>query len=338
MAKGGDRKLFVGTNQGLYEAEERGGEFDAHPIGLQERGAVRYPVVIDRDDPRLLFVGTGRGGMFRSEDAGSSWREINEGIVYKEIWSTAQHPATGELIVGTGPASIFKSSNHGDSWTECEGVKALPTTKDWSFPAAPHIAHVKGLSLHADEPALIFGSVEEGWAIRSRDGGRTWDNLIEGLEFDLHFIEVMPDDPSVVVATSGRGFFRSFDGGETWEEREEGLECRYLAPLVVHPARPQTFYVAAASVPPPGWRRPEGAQTGFFRSDDRGATWHRLRGGLPENLPGGPRGSAGDPEDPDAFFVGMTDGSVWMTEDGGNSFRQILAGLPQVSSIRVTHR
>jgi hypothetical protein len=40
----------------------------------------------------------------------------------------------------------------------------------------------------------------------------------------------------------------------------------------------------------------------------------------------------------DGFFVGMTDGTVWMSEDGGESFRQILSGLPEVVSLKVVHR
>jgi hypothetical protein len=59
---------------------------------------------------------------------------------------------------------------------------------------------------------------------------------------------------------------------------------------------------------------------------------------LPEHFKDGPRATAGDPEDPSAFFVGMTDGTVWMSEDGGESFRQILSDLPQATSIRIAHR
>src|SRR5437867_6907683 len=95
-----DRVLYLGTSGGLFRAEEQGGEYDATLLGLSERGGIRYPIVVDRDDPQRLFAGTGRGGIFRSEDEGGTWRDVNEGIVYKEIWSLAQHPRTGELIAG----------------------------------------------------------------------------------------------------------------------------------------------------------------------------------------------------------------------------------------------
>ena len=88
---------------------------------------------------------------------------------------------------------------------------------------------------------------------------------------------------------------------------------------------------------PPGWRRPEGANAGFFRSEDQGKSWDRLSGGIPY-FKAAPRAVAGDPDDPNAFFVGMTDGTVWMTEDGGESFTQIISGLGQVLSLRPAHR
>lgn len=338
MPGASDRLIYVGTFDGLYLAEPRGDRYEARSLGLEGKGALRYPVVIDKDDSRRVYAGTNRGGMFRSEDGGSTWREINDGIVYKEIWSLVQHPKSGELIAGTGPVSIFKSADRGDTWTEMEQVKTLPSTKEWTFPQPPHIAHVKGLDVCADDPSRIYGSIEEGWAVRSRDGGATWEQLQNGVHFDLHYIYVMPDEPSTLVATSGRGVFRSFDEGDSWAESSEGLACKYLAQLVLHPARPRVFFTAAAAVPPPFWRRPEGADAGFFRSEDRGATWRKLAGGVPEHFKPAPRATAGDPHDPDTFLVGMTDGCAWMTENGGESFRQILEGLPPISSLRVAHR
>lgn len=280
---------------------------------------------------------TSRGGVFRSEDRGRSWREINEGIVYKETWSLAQHPKTGELVLGTGPTAIFKSSDGGDHWSECEQLRTLPETQDWTFPNPPHVSHVKGLSLCASDPLLIFGAVEEGWLIRSKDGGKTWQNIKQGTEFDSHSVAVMPDDPAIVIATSGKSFYKSGDGGDRFTKHDRGLDRCYMAQVALHPSRPKVFLTAAAAVPPPFWRRPEGADSGFYLSDDRGDSWQRLTGGLPEHFKSAPRAVAGDPEDPNSFLIGMTDGSVWLTEDGGEDFRQIITGLPQVMSIRVAY-
>jgi hypothetical protein len=336
MTGSSERILYIGTAEGLYQGEPDNGKYRTRSLGLQNRGALRAAVVIDWRDPRRLYAATGRGGVFRSNDRGQAWHEINEGIVYKETWSLVQHPMTGELVLGTGPSSVFKSSDGGDTWVDCEQLRSLPETKDWTFPQPPHVSHVKGLALCANDPLLIFGAIEEGWLVRSRDGGKTWQNIQEGTEFDSHSVAVMPD-PAVVLATSGKSFYKSVDGGDHFAKCDRGLERRYMAQVAFHPSRPQLLFTAAAAVPPPFWRRPEGADTAIYRSKNQGDSWERLSGGLPNYFKIAPRAVVGDPEDPDSFLFGMTDGSVWLTEDCGEHFRQIITGLPQVMSIRVAY-
>ena len=83
MARNSNRMLYVGTEDGLYLAEPDGRECKSRPLALQGKGALRSPVLIDRDDPRRIYAATSRGGMQRSEDRGQSWHEINNGILYK---------------------------------------------------------------------------------------------------------------------------------------------------------------------------------------------------------------------------------------------------------------
>jgi photosystem II stability/assembly factor-like uncharacterized protein len=336
MAGSASRVLYVGTLNGLFEAVEEGSAYRVSALGLA--GSKAVTPLVDRADPRRLYAGTGTRGVFRSEDAGQTWEEINDGIIYKSVWSLAQHPQTGELYAGTEPSSVFKSADSGDTWQSCEHLWTLPTTKDWTFPNPPHVSHVKDIGLCADAPSLIFCAIEEGWLVRSQDRGATWENVKDGVDFDSHSVTYMPDDPSVVVATTGDGLFRSTDSGDHFVESTTGLDRRYYTPVVVHPTRPRVLYVAAAAVPPPDWRRREGADTGFYRSEDQGISWVKLSGGLPEHFTAAARTIAMDPESPDTFFVGMSDGSVWASEDGGESFQQIVAGLPHVRSLRVAYR
>src|SRR5919106_6350196 len=223
MASASNRNLYVGTEEGLYLAEEKGREYNAHRLPLPGKGTLRSPVLIDRDDPRRLYAATSRGGVQRSEDGGQSWQEINNGILYKEAWCIVQHPKTGEIVVGTGPSSVFKSADGGDSWIDCERLRTLPETIDWTFPRPPHVSHVKGLALCLDDPGLVFGAVEEGWIIRSKNGGESWQNIKEGTEFDSHSVAVMPDNSKVVIATSGKGVYRSVDGGERFLNCSQGI-------------------------------------------------------------------------------------------------------------------
>src|SRR4051812_7501005 len=83
MTQRSDRVLYVGTADGLYLVDEQDGEFEAKLIGFQSGGVMRAPVVQDADDPRRLYAGTTKWGTFVSEDHGTSWQEMNRGIVYK---------------------------------------------------------------------------------------------------------------------------------------------------------------------------------------------------------------------------------------------------------------
>ncbi|HKA31626.1 MAG TPA: hypothetical protein VKH64_00325, partial [Candidatus Binatia bacterium] len=95
------RVLYIGTDNGLFAAAARDGRYQPHPAGLQGKGAIRSPVVIDRREPHRMYAATGRCGVLVSENSGGSWREINDGVTYKEAWSLAQHPLTGELVLRT---------------------------------------------------------------------------------------------------------------------------------------------------------------------------------------------------------------------------------------------
>jgi len=320
------RVLYISTGTGLLRGELNGTLDHIVPLGVERCGRVSA-VVVDHRNPRRLYVGTGRGGVLVSEDRGERWRPMNNGLYYQEVSSLAQHPATGELYAGTRPACIFRSTDYGQSWTNLEGMLELPESIDWTWPHPPHYPHVKDIGLSRTDPKIILGAIEEGWLVRSTDGGKTWANLKSGTEYDSHTVKVMADNPKVLISTSGKGVYRSDDGGDHFVTANEGIRSRYMAHLSFHPAEPQMLFTAGAEVPPPNWRRPEGCRSQVYRSDDQGRSWHRLDGGLPEDLRAAPRTVAGDVEEPGWVMVGMQDGALWLSRDHGDSFRQV-ASVP----------
>jgi photosystem II stability/assembly factor-like uncharacterized protein len=321
------RTLYLSTDHGLMRGRLNGTLEDVKLLGLEKHGRMGS-VVVDHREPRRLYVGTSRGGVFRSEDGGETWREVNDGLYYKEVSSLAQHPVTGELYAGTRPASIFKSADYGESWSNFDGLHALEGTKDWTWPHPPYYPHVKGIGLCRGDPELIFGAVEEGWLVRSTDRGATWSNLTDGTEFDSHTVNVMPDDANVLISTSGTGIYRSDDGGDHFVMANDGIHSRYLAQLAFHPEEPALLFTAGAEVPPPRWRRPEGCRSQFYRSQDQGRSWQALKGGLPNDMPAAPRIVAGDTAAPGWLMVGMQDGVLWLSRDRGESFARVATGLP----------
>ncbi len=331
-----DRVLLIGTAKGLYRATPTNSHFEASLVGLQDNGFIRSPVVVDSKDPNRLYVGATRGGVFISEDAGKTWRESNRGIIHRDVWCVVQHEGSGTLYAGASPASVYKSTDRGETWEDCEGLGRLPTTKGWTGPQPPHVSRMKWLDVYPGDERLIYGAIEEGWAVRSQDGGESWEQ-IDTIDHDGHMIAMMRDDPSVIVATTGKGMFRSADAGKTWTESNKGLEGRCYTPahLVLHPNDPKTLLTAVTQVGPGGWAKQDPI-TSFCRSTNQGESWELPSKGLPHPTPV-PRSLAVDADAPDIYFAGMLDGSVWESDDAGESFRSVLQGLPQATSVKVLH-
>ena len=176
----------------------------------------------------------------------------------------------------------------------------------------PYISRMKSLALVGSAPA-IFGAIEEGWAVRSLDGGKTWEQIVAHigmLAHDGHSIVVGSDGPDTVVVATGKGMFRSTDRGDHFEQVNKGLEERSYTstPLASHPDRPGFLLSGVTAVGPGGWHRPEGGDSGIARSEDGGRTWQVSTKGLPAPCVGIPRGLAIAPDDTSLCFAGLTDG------------------------------
>lgn len=317
--------VYVGTMEDAYALTGARDHPDVRSLGLGGSGGVRA-LLVDRLDPARLYAGTAARGVLRTTDQGRTWVEVNRGLVHQDVFCLAQQPRTGVLYAGTEPAEVFRSTDGGSTWVGSKALRALPDTKDWSFPRPPHIAHVRDIALRDDDPLDVYCAIEDGWLVRSRDGGETWTQIRDGVHCDAHTVTFMPDDPKIVYAATGNFGYRSTDGGATFTNASRGLDHGYMAGIVVHPAKPRVLLTVAARHSPPAWRTERGGDTAVYRSEDQGLTWSRMTRGLPDYLAAGCWSVAGDPKDPDAALFGLFDGTVWSTSDGGRSFR-LLAHL-----------
>lgn len=331
--------LLIGTTAGLFETPFDGSAFLPQPIEFTRKNqdAVRAPVLVDFNNPERLYVGTTRSGVWRSDDCGHTWSEKNEGLTYKEVWWIEQHPMTGDLYTGTGPVALFRSRDDGDHWEEIEELRNAPGRADWFLHIAPFFARVRSISLSPQDPDIIYGAIEEGWLIRSLDGGKSWENLRDQMGQDCHVVAVSPSHPKRVLAATFQGVFLSGDGGDTFVKCEQ-FDTNYVTELNIHPQQPTRVYGAGALNMPGEWRKEKGADSRIYVSDDGGTTWSRTVEGLPASVRGGPRAAAIDPHDPDIYLIGTTAGDIWLTRDGGKSFSMLGEGLPGwVTALTVLH-
>jgi len=201
----------------------------------------------------------------------------------------------------------------------------------------PYISRLKDLAVSDDDPDLVFGAIEEGWVVRSRDGGATWQQIDQGVPHDAHTVRFVPGSPGTLVLGTQEGMLRSTDCGGTWTAANDGLEGRAYtpAPLVTRASRPGVLFSSVTAVGPGGWTRAEGGDAAFCRSDDAGQSWQTLSAGLPRPMAAIPRAIAINPSNPDGYIAGSTDGCLWATDDG-RSFQPLSGGLPGIMTLTAT--
>ena len=235
-------------------------------------------IAVHPEDRTVWYVGAASGGVWKTADNGTTFAPVFDRESSYSIGAVAIDPRRPEIVwVGTGELNAQRSVGWGD------GV------------------------------------------YKSEDGGRSWRNV--GLKSSEHIgrIVVDPRRPDTVwVAAQGplwgpggdRGLYRTDDGGKTWRRMLATSEHTGVTDVVLDPRDPDTLYAAT-------WQRRRhvftyvggGPESAIHRSTDGGATWTRLRGGLP----GGDCGRIGlavSPADPTFLYATVEAGG-----GAGGTFR-----------------
>lgn len=291
--------LLVGTRKGGFILES-----DAERRDWRIRGPLceGWPIHDMTHDPSsgALYAAGGNEwygpAVWRSDDLGETWSHSSEGIAYgdegpkiRKLWNVT--PAHGSLYAGADPAGLFRSDGGGATWRHVGGLRDHPTRPEWEGGAG-------GLCLHSIVP-------------HPTDPQRLW------------------------VAISAVGTMHTTDGGATWTLQNNGVRACYrpdpypefgqcVHKLAMAPGDPALLY--------------EQTHCGVYRSSDGGASWQEITAGLPSQF-GFPM--VVHPRDPRTIWVVplngdqegryMPDGraAVWRSRDGGDSWSDLRAGLPQ---------
>jgi photosystem II stability/assembly factor-like uncharacterized protein len=300
---------------GLYRSlngdgpwESLGGKIDPMPHV--------FAILTDRGRPGRITIGT-EDGVWRSDDAGDSWRRLSAPKPEFAVWSLADHPREADTIfAGYEPCAIYRSTDDGSTWQRLPVKVTFPAISN--HPDIPK--RVISIAVDPANPDEIYASIEVGGLLRSLDNGQSWSNLIEGLyidegSVDIHSVVVSPKLPGQLTIATRFGTFRSLDRGWHWKDlkapllRPIGSYCRRLA---YAPGDPDTLYLGAGN-------DFDGDKGALFVSRDDGATWEPANVGTPLKTP--IFGLAVNPHRPDHVFCSSKIGQVLHSSDRGRNWR-----------------
>ena len=333
-AAGPSDEVLVGTLRGVVRLSRTADGWAVTERTLEDR---HISAIVIEPESGLIFAGAFEGGLHLSRDGGHSWERRDAGMTEHDVYSIAAVQLNGRprLYAGTEPAKLFVSDDLGANWRELAGIRDVPSVPKWTFPAPPHVAHVKHITFSPDDPATMYISIEQGGLLRSSDAGATWEEIhMGGLDEDVHRLLIDPRHPRAFYANTGVGLHTSADGGVSWERRtdRESAIGGYPDTLVYRPSAPDTFFVGGAQFGPGQWRQGRFAGSRISRSDDGGRTWRVLGGGLPDRLQASIEAlTIEDWGSGCAVFAATTAGEVWLSEDGGETWRCIAADISPVS-------
>lgn len=371
-----DKEIKTGMNEQTFEGLQWRG------IGPALMSGRIADIAVDSERRSTWYVGVGSGGVWKTENRGTTWESIFDGQGSYSIGCVTIDPNDHNVIwVGGGENVSGRHVGYGD------GVyKSLDGGATWTNMGLRNSEHIGMIRVDPRDSNVVYVAAQGPlWSgggdrglFKTSDGGKTWSNILAGGEFTgVNEVHLDPRDPDVIFAIRHQrlrsvaalinggpesGIFKSTDGGKTWQELTNGLPAEDMGKigLAISPIDPDVVYATIEL----GARK-----GGFWRSTDGGGSWEKrsdyLSGGTgphyyqeifasPHKLdrvyqmdatlhitddggktfvpqPMGHRHSdhhamAFDPDDPDYVMYG-TDGGLYESFDGGKTFRYV-ANLP----------
>lgn len=245
-------------------------------------------------NPLVYYMGTTGGGLWKTEDAGVSWKNTSDGYFKTgSVGAVAVSESDPNIVyVGMGEHAprgvmtsygdgVYKSSDAGKTWKKIGLEKTLQISRIVIHPKNPEIVYVAA-------QGAINGPSQDRGIYKSTNGGLSWTRVLfvndqtgcSELSLDMSNPKVLYAAMwyhqrlpwKVVSGGNGSGLYKSTDGGDTWEKMQTGLpkEMGKMA-IAVSRANPDKVFALIES----DTQKETG---GLFGSVDAGKTWSKITG------------------------------------------------------------
>lgn len=280
------------------------------------------------DNYNVIFVGAPAGGIWRSNDGGTSWTTNTDLLPNLGVSSIAIDPhnpdtmyiATGDRdAADTYSIGVMKSVDGGQTWQ----------TTGLSY-GVSQARRIGGLYINPKNTQVIVAATRPGGIMRSTDGGATWSS-VQGGNWQMLTHVPTATDTLFAGSSTGGSIIRSTDAGATWTTLTTGLPTSGARRVEVATTADDPNYVYAL------FAANNNGLYGVYRSTDGGTTWTQTFSGTTQNLlhwntsPGGnvSGGSTGgqgwydlaiavSPINKNQVYVGGV--NIWRSSNGGTSW------------------
>ncbi len=280
--RGNSNKKQLSYNENLYNS------IDYRLIGPFRGGRSGTVSGVVGDD-NTYYMGTAGGGVWKTTDAGNTWKSISDGYFGGSIGSIAVSESDPNVIyVGEGEQTLRGNVSSGrGAW------KSMDAGETWEFIGLPNSEHVSRIRIHPSNPDVLYVGVI----------GNLWKPNKE------------------------RGLYKSIDGGKNWKKILFVSDKAGVGDVIIDPNNSRIIYASTWQMKRNGYRMDSGGpDSKIFRSFDEGTTWEDISTfkGLP-NFPWGIVGLAISPLNSKRIWamIEAKNGGLFRSDDGGNSWSKI---------------
>jgi len=240
--------------------------------------------------PNLFYMGATGGGVWKTDNAGTTWKNISDGFFGGSIGAVAVAPSDPNVIyVGGGEVTLRGNVSSGSGM-----YKSIDAGKTWDFIGLPESRHIPRVRIHPTNPDIVYAAVlgniykptQERGVYKSTDGGKSWRRtLFANANAGAVDLVIDPNNARVLYATTwrvnrtpyslnsggeGSKVWKSTDAGESWTElsTNKGFAKGTLGimGIAVSPVKADRVWAMVENKD----------QGGLYRSEDGGATWSKI--------------------------------------------------------------
>jgi len=266
---------------------------------------------------------------------------------FKRVWHLEPSLTDAKTVyAGVEDAALFKSTDGGESWQELSGLRGHGTGPDWQPGAGGMCLH--SIILDPTNVERMYIAISAAGAFRTDDGGKSWKPINKGLVSDfmpkpeaevghcVHHIAMHPAKPGVLFMQKHWHVMRSYNAGDQWEKVSGNLPTDFGFVIDVHAHEPETVYVVP--IKSDSEHFPLDGSLKVYRSRSGGNEWEPLTKGLPQEncyVNVLRDAMAVDRLEDCGVYFGTTGGQVYVSPDGGDTWRAVVHDLPAVLSVEV---